>query len=110
MADAQAFNFDYNSSTAKAEQERSKVLDNFYRVGTDVQVAPGQVNAAWEKINKHNERYPNGEYTITAENLMNSMRSRLAGDADTVRGIRLQEDTLETYLRLMYPQEFRETP
>jgi hypothetical protein len=110
VADAQAFNFDYNSSTAKAEQERSKVLDNFYRVGTDVQVAPGQVNAAWEKINKHNERYPNGEYTITAENLMNSMRSRLAGDADTVRGIRLQEDTLETYLRLMYPQEFRETP
>jgi hypothetical protein len=110
VADAQAFNFDYNSSTAKAEQERSKVLDNFYRVGTDVQVAPGQVNAAWEKINKHNERYPNGEYTITAPDLMASMRSRLASDATTVRGIRLQEDTLETYLRLMYPQEFREAP
>ena len=95
--DVQRDRFAYLRAEMAAAKSMSEATERLYRAATDEQRGEGDVENAYRIIDRHNKRYPSGQFTITDETLERSFKSRASADARTYGGILVNEKDIPYY-------------
>jgi hypothetical protein len=93
VSDFRKESFAFQGARTEAGRAKTRAMGNLYRVLTDANAQPGQLDRAIAAIERHNLRYPPGTpYFIDEKTLQKSLDRQEDSDERTYRGMMLREE------------------